>query len=135
MKKSLLSIALAALFLIASNQPYTRLVRLTVINKAGMPIELKLTGITDENHYYYLRIPYGERECPLEMVFTIIPDTYNITTYYVETWDPVYGYDCSATTSKIDANGNVRVTVLECDRVLLHPGEHPLYKVGTIRWR
>ena len=134
MKKGLLSIALAALFLIAASQPYTRLVRLRVINKAGMPVEIKLTG-SDPNHYYYLRIPTGDHECPMERVFTIVPDTYNVTTYFIETWDPVYGYDCSPTTSKIEANTNVRVTVLECKRIMHHLGEHPLYKIGNFRLR
>jgi hypothetical protein len=131
MKKVVLFLALLSLFLIAAdNQQITRLVRLVVINKSGMPVEISLTSNTDENLSYYLRIPLGDRDAPYEMTFTIIPDQYQATAYYIEPWDPVYGYDCSSKGGMLNAESNLRVTILECDRNVRASGDTNQIKLG-----
>jgi hypothetical protein len=131
MKKVVLLLALLSLFLIAAdNQQIVRLVRLVVINKSGMPVEISLTSNSDENLNYYLRIPLGDRDAPYEMTFTIIPDVYQATAYYIEPWDPVYGYDCSSKGGTLNAITNLRVTILECDRNVRSGGEAGQIKLG-----
>lgn len=122
--------ACALLLVSASQEGLERLVELTVVNKSGLPVQLKLTGTVAEN-FYYLRVPRGYRDAPTETVFTIAPDTYQATATYVELWDPVYGYDCSARSSMLAATRNLRVTILECDRQARHGGEASLVKLGV----
>ena len=106
-----------------------RLVDLTVVNKSGLPVEIKLTG-SDEENYYYLKVPRGYRDAPTEKVFTVVPDTYSAVSYYIEPWDPVYGYDCSSRSSTLAATKNIRVTIMECDRASRHGGETSIVKFG-----
>lgn len=117
----------------ASSQPI-KLHRLTLVNKSGLPIEVRLTGENVEN-YYYLRIPTGDREHPVEQVFTIVPDTYKMQPYYIELWDPVYGYSCEGAGSKtLYAYRNLKITFLECDITPRHRGESPIYKWPALRY-
>lgn len=135
-KKNILLVIAALAFLLVSASPakYERLVELTVVNKSGLPVELKLTGSQEEN-FYYLRVPRGFRDAPTETTFTITPDTYQATAHYVELWDPVYGYDCGARSSTLVATRNVRVTILECDRQARQRGEPSILKLGVERIR
>ncbi len=123
-KKMTLILAFLVLASISAGALPTRLVRLKIINKSGRGIELSLSGKNLE-YFYYLRIPAGNRLMPAEQIFTIVPDTYASTLYYVELWDPVYGYQCSSKSQTLDISRNVEVTVLECDRSPANAGETP----------
>ncbi len=101
-----------------------KLARLTVINKSGLPVELRLTGVTT-GQFYYLRIPTGDRLLPTETVYTVLRDEYQSQLYYVELWDPVYGSKCGSKSMPLDIRHNVRLTVLECELSHVPPGEAP----------
>ncbi len=110
-----------------------RLIRLTIVNKSGRDIEIELTGSCDKNYkyyHYYLRVPAGDRLLPTEMVFTVFPDKYSMSVYYVELWDPVYGSKCSTKSSKIDATRNLRVVVPVCTFTPPNAGEPSMLKLG-----
>ena len=127
MKKVFLVVLLLAVLLSASTLPI-RLVRLTIVNKSGLPIEIRLTG-EDVDTSYYLRVEEGDRQFPAEGVFTIVPGTYQMQPYYIELWDPVYGSSCGeAGSTTLEANHNIKVTFAECDRVLRHLGEPSIWK-------
>jgi hypothetical protein len=105
-------------------------VKFTIVNKSGLALEVSLTGACDEN-VYYLRVPEGDRALPMVKDFTIVPDTYKVQPYYVQIWDPVYGYDCSDPSAKqIDISHNTRVVIAECDRTLPNSGEPSMVKFG-----
>ena len=48
----------------------TRMVRLTVINKSGYDVYMKLEGSAITEAYYYLTIPAGGRDQPTVKIFT-----------------------------------------------------------------
>ena len=125
----MLVLLLATLLLSASVLPI-RLVRLTIVNKSGLPLEIRLTG-EDTDTSYYLRIESGDGLLPIEKVFTIIPGTYQMQPYYIELWDPVYGSSCSQPGSEtLFAMRNIRVTILECDYTVprSNSGEPSMWK-------
>ena len=133
MKKIIVTISLLTLLLMAANPGYKWLVKLTIINKSGMPLEINITGTNEENHYY-LRIPRGDRDSPLEMTFTVARDKYNVQVFYVEPWDPVYGYSCGTKSQMINIDRNVTVVFRECDRILANAGAPPSHiKFGGVR--
>jgi hypothetical protein len=135
MKKMLWLVPLLALILIAAaaGSGAFRPMRLTVINKSSMALELSLMG-TEEQNFYYLRIPEGSRDVPTEKVFTIIPDVYTSRIYFVELWDPVYGHSCTDESESLDIRRDVRVIVFECNRRPPNRGEPPsLVKYGAGR--
>jgi hypothetical protein len=123
-KKLLLVVFLLALISTSASSPPGRLVQLTVVNKSGLKIEISLTGQCEET-FYYLRVPKGDRASPMEKTFTLVPDTYSTSLYYIELWDPVYGYSCSSKSQTLDLTRNVRMVVLPCDRTPPNSGEIP----------
>jgi len=132
-KKLLLVIGLLALLTTAAKKPPVRMAQLTVINKANLKVEIKLTGKYQENTYYF-RIPKGNYTLPVEKTFSIVPDTYSSNLYYIKLWDPVYGYSCSSKSQTLEVKHNVRVIVLPCDRTPVNGGEAPsLIKYGGSR--
>jgi len=86
---------------------------LVVINKSGMPLELSLTG-QDMDSFYVLRVPAGTPEFPYEQTFEVLPDTYTSSLYYVEIYDPVYGYTCDTKSMQLPVYRKVWVTVTGC---------------------
>ena len=127
-RKVLLVFSMITLILATAGQPSIKLVRLTIVNKSGMDIEVRLTGEIETN-FYYLRIPAGDRALPTERVFTIIPDKYHMQAYYIELWDPVYGATCgNAPTETYYATRNTRITFLECGIIPQHKGEPSMVK-------
>lgn len=125
MKRTFLIITLLTTFLMGASPVTTRLVRLTIINKSGMPLEISLTGSEDEVNYY-LRVAEGDRTIPVVTVFTIHPDEYQMRVYFVELWDPVYGATCDDTAGqRVDATHNVRVVVHPCKYTPPNGGEPP----------
>jgi hypothetical protein len=132
LKRTWIAIGLLVTILAAAISGPVKLVRLTIINKSGLDIEIELTGSceeTDEDHYY-LHVPEGSRLFPMEKVFTILPDKYTMGVHYVELWDPVYGTKCSSGSQKVDATRNVRVVVLECTITPPNGGEPSMLKFG-----
>lgn len=128
MRKLVLIISMLALLLIAASPSYTQLYRLTIINKSGMELAISLLG-EDDNNQYFLRVPAGDRRSPSEITFTIMPDTYSIQPYYIEPWDPVYGYTCNDPGAKtLEAERNIRITFTECDYRPRNGGESPYWK-------
>jgi hypothetical protein len=115
-KTILLLLAVLVLATIGADSVPTPLMRLVVVNKSGLPIEIRLTG-QELGNIYYLRLAKGSRAAPVEQTFTVAADAYAATIYFIEPWDPVYGTTCSATATVLDVNANVRATVLECTHV------------------
>lgn len=130
MKRILFVISLIVLITMSTGSESIRLARLTIVNKSGLDIEISLTGEEEEN-FYYLRVPEGDRTFPTKRVFTIIPDTYASQLYYVELWDPVYGYGCDSKSQTLDIIGNMRVVILECERIPPDPGVPSIVKYGA----
>jgi len=128
-KKTLLFISILTMLALGARP--LALKRLTIVNKSGLDIEIRLTGIDFENNYY-LRIPAGDRTIPTERVFTLARDQYNSTLYYIELWDPVYGYSCSSKDQSLDLRRNVKVLVTECNRTFPNGGSPPsIIKYGA----
>ena len=129
MKRVLILTTLLTLLSMGASPAAAKLVRLTIVNKSGLPLEIKLTGENVEN-FYYLRIPAGDRVSPTEVEFTIARDTYQMQPYYIELWDPVYGASCGGAGSKtMLAFRSIRVTFLECDYTPRRKGEP-----GVLKW-
>jgi len=101
-----------------------KLISLTLINKSKMPVAVRLIGQSDYDYYYYLQVPEGDREEPEERTFTIASDYYNMQVYYVETYDPVYGFDCLPTMpNELRAVRNIRVVFLPCSFTSMRLGD------------
>jgi hypothetical protein len=83
----------------------TRMVRLTVINKSGYDVYIKLEGSPVTDSYYYLTIPSGDRDTPYVKVFTIMEDLYTRTTWQCD------GQKSSGT---LIVDGNIRLTFIPC---------------------
>jgi hypothetical protein len=83
----------------------TRMVRLTIINKSGYDVYIKLEGSPVTDAYYYLTIPAGDRDVPYVKVFTIMEDLYTRTTWQCD------GQKSSGT---LIVDGNIRLTFTPC---------------------
>jgi len=127
----LLITSLLAMVLIAASSAYTKLYRLTIINKSGMEMAISLLG-EDNNNQYYLRVPAGDRRSPTETIFTLVPDAYSINAYYIEPWDPVYGCTCNDPGGKtLVAERNIRLTFTECNYTPRNGGEPSMWKFNA----
>ena len=114
--------------IISGNKASENLVRLTIVNKSDSNLEIRLTGET-ENKNYYLRVPEGNRILPTLKEFTVKQDTYEMQTFYVDIWDPIFGHICNESEGKtIDILRNIRIIVLECDPELLESDLPPIWK-------
>jgi hypothetical protein len=117
-------ISLLTLLLISADRPVDT-IRFTVINKSGMDIAIQLRANDYENIFskdilrgelYYLTILEGDREHPNFKIFDIQKDTYVMQVYYIETYDPVYGFKCATPApNPMIAQRNIRLVVLPCD--------------------
>jgi len=121
-KKILLILPL--LLVLFSGASYADLYRLTVINKSKMPVELTMTG-QDEDGFYVLRVPGASRGIPTEQIFTIAPDTYTTSLFYVEIYDPVYGYTCDSKSQELQIYRNVRLVIYDCNHSVRRGSEPP----------
>jgi hypothetical protein len=136
-RRIFLTLLLFSMFLTGAAPLPIRLVCFTVVNKSGMDIELSLTSkdkeqfyylsltSKDKEQFYYLRIPEGTAGNPTEKVFTLIPDSYTSSIYYVELWDPVYGSQCGTKSQTLEIERNVRLTVKPCNLNPTSVGEPP----------
>lgn len=108
----LIAVILVSLLLSASDFP-TRLVRLTVINKSGNEIFMRLQSIDPERHrFYYLTIPAGTKTEPNVKQFTIAEDLYYRTTYY----GPGKYMQCfgAVNAGELIMDGNIRLNFQPC---------------------
>ncbi len=78
-----LTVMLVSAFLMASG-PSLRVVTLTVINKSGNEVMIKLEGSEIGKQFYYLTILEGNKNWPTTEVFTVLEDVYKRTTWYGE---------------------------------------------------
>ena len=121
-KLPIVIILLLALTSLGANR--MRTVRVTVINKSGMPVDVRMTGKYQEK-IYYLRLPEGDRSSPTEGVVDVIPDDYAFEIFYIELWDPVYGSECGEGSNMADVTHSTRLTVLPCADSIPNNGEPP----------
>lgn len=61
--------------------PTPMLIRLTIVNKSGYDVYLKLVGSEATNAFYYIVVPAGTKQEPVTKVYRIIPDVYQRTTW------------------------------------------------------
>jgi hypothetical protein len=101
-----------------------RTVRVTIVNKSGMPVEVSMTGSVQEM-VYYVRLPKGDRIWPTEAVVDVVPDDYSFKIYYVELWDPVYGTECGEGSNNATVTHSMRLNILECSNKTPNNGEPP----------
>jgi hypothetical protein len=119
-----LLIALLASSLVAAKPWPGKQYELRVVNRSGVKIEIKLTGISDENAFYYLHVPKGDEEWPYEKTFAIASGDYNMQVYFIEIYDPVYGYSCrSAPRATLRMARQVEVFINSCDARPRNGGE------------
>jgi hypothetical protein len=83
----------------------TTIVRLTIINKSGYDVYMKLEGSSVTEAFYYLTVPAGDRDVPTVKVFTIMSDLYKRTTWQCN------GAQSSGT---LIVDGNIRLTFTPC---------------------
>jgi len=125
MKRKIWIILVLSLLLIGA-KPF-RTVRLTVVNKSGLPVEISLAGQYLE-YTYYLRVPEGDRLFPTEYHVDVVPDSYTMQIYYKELWDPVYGYDCTGGGKTAELTHATRLTFLGCTYTPPNNGESAMLK-------
>lgn len=121
-KKILLILPL--LVVLFTGASYGDLFRLKIINKSSLPIELTLTG-QDNNGFYVLRVLGASRGVPTEQIFTVSPDTYATSLFYVEIYDPVYGYTCDSKSQELEIYRNVRLVINDCNHSVRRGSEPP----------
>jgi len=129
MKKTILVLALLSMLLMASDPMNT--IRLTIINKSGMDIAVQLIDgdYTDYDNIYYLTVTEGDRLVPNEKAFDIVPGMYNMQVFYIETYDPVYGFSCGQSPPvKLIARKNMKVVIIECGQQPPNWGEPTMTK-------
>jgi len=86
----------------------TTMVRLTMINKSGFDVYMKLEGSAVTEAFYYLTVPSGDRDVPTIKVFTVMVDVYKRTTW-----------QCNGLQSSgnLLVDGNIRLTFTPCSEV------------------
>ncbi len=129
---------LLAFLSIAAKKPPIEDIQLTIINKSGMKIAVQLQAESQEcvnrigsieGNFYYLRVPAGDRGNPAVKVFDIEKDTYRMQLFYLETYDPVYGFECGSTQpNALIAGHNLRLVVLPCHEQPINVGEPGMRK-------
>jgi hypothetical protein len=126
--------AILALFLMGAKPTKNVLVRLTIVNKSGVELFIHLDNLAtnyEDDVTYSLTIPEGNHETPTVKEFTIYREVYDVQVYYVENWDPVYGYTiCANSTGKtqLNAKRQHRWVFTECSRESPRPGEPTMEK-------
>jgi hypothetical protein len=91
-----LTVMLVSAFLMASG-PSLRVVTLTVINKSGNEVMIKLEGSDVGKQFYYLTIPVGDKDWPTVRTYTVLEDYYKRTTWYGEGYAACVGVSSSGT--------------------------------------
>jgi hypothetical protein len=95
----------------------TTIVRLTIINKSGYDVYMKLEGSSVTQGFYYLTVPAGDRDVPVVKVFTIMTDLYTRTTWQC---------NGAKSTGTLIVDGNLRLTFTPCGESSCgRPGGYP----------
>ncbi|MBN1535537.1 MAG: hypothetical protein JW908_02310 [Anaerolineales bacterium] len=138
MKKiHLLVILIASLFTMAAES--MRTVNLTVINKSEVDIGLMLNSLTDDDRWYYFTIPNGYPDAPqgdepnyTERNYEIAWDVYTAVAYFMEPYDPVYGYYYCGNKmvgARLMATHNVKLVYKPCKGQGFHPGRYRILRM------
>jgi hypothetical protein len=133
--KLVLFLTAASSLMLQGFKPYP-LVRFTVVNKSGYPLGIRLEAVRESEDprpdlFYYLDVPEGDPHALQVVTFTIGRDRYTMQIYYIEYYDPVYGWTCDSPASgKLDARHNVRLMVPGCGVNPPNGGEPSLEKFG-----
>jgi hypothetical protein len=115
MKKIIPWFLVLTILLTSASSKNVDLVRFTVVNQSPFPLGISLTGLFTESTYY-LHVPEGDPEFPVERTFTIARDEYQMQVYYIDLWDPVYGYTCTTGQGgTLNAMKNNTITVKHCN--------------------
>ena len=128
--------SLLAMFLVSAEP--VDLIRFEIINKSGMEIAVRLNGVSypclnkndvSKSKFYYLPVPEGSKELPYAKIYTIERDTYAMQVFYLETYDPVYGFRCTQPPpNMLKAVRNTRVTIGDCKTLPINGGEPSMRK-------
>lgn len=131
LKKIIYLLPLLSLLLMGATKSRERVV-FTIINKSGRDIAISLKGkdrvcINKCDSYkgeiYYLPVPTGDNHNPSVKAFELERNTYGMQLYYIQTWDPVYGYKCPIPLpNTLSANRDLRLTVLPCTQTPKNKG-------------
>jgi hypothetical protein len=106
-----LTVMLISAFLMASG-PSLRIVRLTIINKSGNEVMMKLEGSDLGKQFYYLTAAAGTKTFPTVSSFTVLEDVYSRTTWYGEgKYAQCVGVSSSG---QLVMDKNVRLTFTDC---------------------
>jgi hypothetical protein len=131
MKKKLLIVSLVAILLMGARPISGGLITLTVVNKSTSKLAVQLTGLTNTCCFYYLQVPKGTKEHPAVSSFTVAPGKYSIEGFYLQLWDPVYGYKCGDPgKTTLQAFRNVRLIFTQCNYRPPNRGEPSMEKFG-----
>lgn len=105
--------------------------QITIVNKSGVKLGIQLIDPQDKENQYFLTIEKGDRAEPQEKTFEIKPAMYSMIVFYMETWDPVYGYPTcggSVLRSRLWARGKQRIVFTRCGVPPVDPGEPKMMK-------
>ena len=113
-------------------------IRLTIINKSGMKIAVQLNSVpeycynkagTGPTNFYYLPVPEGSKDLPSSRDYIIEKGTYVMRVFYIETYDPVYGFQCSQPIpNTFKVTRNQKVVIGECSALPPNGGEPSMRK-------
>jgi len=87
----------------------TKMVKLTIINKSGYDVYMRLEGSPLTDTFHYLTIEAGDRDAPVTKLFTIMSDVYTRTTWQCNGLE---------STGNLVVDGNIRLTfyhVMKCN--------------------
>jgi hypothetical protein len=127
-KVSLLILLVIVLSTVLMAAVPTRMLRLTIINKSGYDVYMKLEGSDVTEAFYYLTIPAGDRDEPVVKVFTVMADLYDR-----ETWQ----CDGFRTAGQLLMGSNTRLVFWPCGQFLnsnAKQGEPTMEKVVAFRY-
>jgi len=139
MKKILFVTTLFALLCLGAKKPLTPTVQFTIINESGMNIAVQLSATVKDctdhcdtlnSRFYYLSVPKGEQEWPTTRTYEIDRGNYKLRLYYLETYDPVYGFECGGGGSlNLNATHYNSLVVMPCDKPAANGGGEGNYKL------
>lgn len=126
----LVLVSLLSLAFLTAFEPSPR-AQVTIVNKSGVKLGIQLIDPQDKENLYFLTIEKGDHDDPTEKTFELKPAMYSMIVFYMETWDPVYGYPtCGGLVlkSRLLARGKQRVVFTECGVMPVNPGEPKMLK-------
>jgi hypothetical protein len=126
-----LTVMLVSAFLMASG-PSLKIVKLTVFNKSGNEVMIKLEGSEIGKQFYYLTIPAGTPDWPTVKVFTVLEDVYKRTTWYGE--GAVSQCVGVKSTGWLVMDRNNRLVFTPCYTMPANAGEPSMEKVAYVSY-